>query len=293
MAGTSAVKCELLESLIESLQCYSCGAVPGPSEEQRNRYNCIDYSHQLCEDCRERCMCGSPVVENPNPMTQKLLKNLPMYCKHYISGCREMFAQAEDLDYHQNGCIYRQLFCPYLDCYSLFCEFQIDEPLKKEHLEAFEASKELITVEYHENMKCLIDLSADDCIFNTNSVWLPRNLEIIHGVEFFFVGESKNNMLYFWIYFIGSPQEAKNYAYNMSFTSKEGETFNYYGKVKPLDKSDDAIITGQSVFMIGAEVVKKSRNEDMKISIHSVAELYLGEKKSAAYISISPFFKRH
>ena len=90
-----------------------------------------------------------------------------MYCKHYISGCREMFAQAEDLDYHQNGCIYQQLFCPYLDCYSLFCEFQIDEHLKKEHLEAFEASKELITVEYHENMKCLIDLSADDCIFNT------------------------------------------------------------------------------------------------------------------------------
>ena len=36
---------------------------------------------------------------------------------------------------------------------------------------------------------------------------------------------------------------------------------------QPLDKSDDAIITGQSVFMIGAEVVKKSRNEDMKISI--------------------------
>ena len=38
------MKYELLENLIESLQCYSCGAVPGPNEEQRNRYFCFQNS---------------------------------------------------------------------------------------------------------------------------------------------------------------------------------------------------------------------------------------------------------
>ena len=52
MATEFDYKSKLLESIIESLQCFNCKDVPGFMKDQRNRYSCFEKSHQLCENCK-------------------------------------------------------------------------------------------------------------------------------------------------------------------------------------------------------------------------------------------------
>ena len=85
------------EKIVESLQCYECKAIPGPNEEQRNRYYCVDNTHTLCESCKTKCICGSSVGKCPNPSVHQMLKGLPWFCQHYKTGCRNFFVKAEDI----------------------------------------------------------------------------------------------------------------------------------------------------------------------------------------------------
>ena len=64
MAANTLAQSALLESLIETLLCYNCNAVPGPSEQLKNQYNCIKRSHPLCESCKYKCDCGSKARVN-------------------------------------------------------------------------------------------------------------------------------------------------------------------------------------------------------------------------------------
>ena len=60
MAGYLSKSKELLR-LIPDLQCHDCKSVPGPNENQKNRYSCVDASHMLCEEHKAECPCGSKV----------------------------------------------------------------------------------------------------------------------------------------------------------------------------------------------------------------------------------------
>ena len=60
MAGFLSKSQELLR-LIPDLQCHGCKSVPGPKDNQKNRYSCMDSSHILCEEHKVECPCGSKV----------------------------------------------------------------------------------------------------------------------------------------------------------------------------------------------------------------------------------------
>ena len=60
MAGCLSKSKELLR-LIPDLQCHDCKNVPGPNENQKNRYSCVEASHFLCEEHKTECPCGSKV----------------------------------------------------------------------------------------------------------------------------------------------------------------------------------------------------------------------------------------
>ena len=53
MAGFLSKSKELLR-LIPDLQCLECKNVPGPNENQANRYSCTNASHVLCEEHKKR-----------------------------------------------------------------------------------------------------------------------------------------------------------------------------------------------------------------------------------------------
>ena len=112
MATRFNIERKSIENIYKSLACYNCHEVPGPIEEQRNRYTCVVNSHLLCEKCKSQCNCGSWVGYRSISSIDAILKDLAMCCPNYNRGCREIFVQAEDLENHRQYCIFRKVFCP-------------------------------------------------------------------------------------------------------------------------------------------------------------------------------------
>ena len=107
--------------------------------------------------------------------------------------------------------------------------------------------------------------------------WL-RKMSLCN-TDFFLTGRQENDMVYFWIYILGSRFEAKNFAYTLSVTSKTGTKSLFYDHVKPLDEGAKDIIARKSAFMIGSEFAKMlraERNENMEwqmdVTIHALKE---------------------
>ena len=108
-------------------------------------------------------------------------------------------------------------------------------------------------------------------------IWLRKMS--LSNTDFFLTGKSENDMVYFWIYVLGSRFEAKNFAYTLSVTSKNGTKSLFYDNVKPLDQAATDIIAKKSAFMIGSEFAKMlrvERNENMEwqmdVTIHALKE---------------------
>mgnify|MGYP001203579950 CR=1 FL=1 len=268
MATKINVKNEsILENIIETLQCFKCKAVPGITQEQQNRYTCVNESHQLCEKCKSVCQCGSVVGKRPNPTTKKLLKDLPVYCPHHKNGCRQIFVQtqAESLDDHQQGCLFNKVFCPDLYCKKKVLFKDVIEHLIQVH-ELYQG-KFLVATKY----KCKIVLSSDN--LGNGAVWFPKSIMISSGIEFFFVGKIIKKIAHFWLYAMTSPLQAKHYAYTLSITG-ENNKFTFDGYSKSLDEDPSEIIENQLVFMIGTEAIKKIRNEEnmfeIEVTIHDL-----------------------
>jgi len=260
----------LLEKIIETMQCFKCRAVPGLAKEQQNRYSCMDKSHQLCENCKASCICGSLVGKCPNPTVKEILKDLPAYCQHYNNGCRQIFvqAQAESLDDHQKGCIFRQVFCPQLSCKEKVLFKNVIEHLKQTHVNKlwFDATENKYTL-----ILSTENIDADGCS------WFPNCIKISSGMVFFLVGKIINKIAHFWLYIMASPLQAKHYAYTLSIAKENGNKFiKFHDYAKPLDEGRDEVLEKQSVFMIGTEVIKELRNEEkvfeMEVKIHDLKE---------------------
>ena len=127
MAGTATIpytmKCELLKSLIEKIQCQNCKSVPGLVEDQQNRYVCKK-GHSLCENYKDE-ICPSPcgsTGSNPNLAIQHLLK-LPCLltcCSNFKNGCQQISSDSENHEDHMRGCIHREVNCP-----NFFCQSQM------------------------------------------------------------------------------------------------------------------------------------------------------------------------
>merc|ERR1712080_513961 len=246
-----------------------CFDIPGPTEEQRNRYYCIEKCHQLCEKCKGICRCGSAVGNCPNPSINEILKDLPMCCPHYKTGCREIFVQAEDLEDHQQSCVFRTVYCPE-NIYACRNRKYIQFKDITEHLATFHPYPPTPTSVIIEGKKCVFYLPF------SRGGWLPRKVELINGVDFYLVGKVVNSIMYAWIYFLGSPLEAKNYAYTMSVGGSNGIKSSFHDQVIPLDEGANDIIAEKSVFMIGSRAMKKLCDENSKVpvevTIHALKE---------------------
>jgi len=268
MASSFEFKRKSLENVIENLLCHKCKAVPRPIEKQKNQYACLN-AHQLCEECKSECDCGSQVGNLPNPLIHQILKDLPIYCRHYKTGCRQMFKQVKELEDHQLDCVYRQVYCP-----SIFCQNSDGKIIFKDiadHFSSTHGSKSSVNCKgksIQPNVKCDILIGMD------SMAWLTK-FSLCNN-DFYITGKRENDILYFWIYILGSYFEAKNYAYTLSVTGQNGIKSTFHDHVKPLEEAAKDILSKQSVFMIGFEFAKMLRNENLKwsmdVTIHALKE---------------------
>ena len=86
MATRQISRKEILQELLPNLVCFKCKEPP--TGLNPNRYKCMNNSHSLCENCKERCDCGSNATKTPCGLTAQLLKTLPSFCSYYKNGCK-------------------------------------------------------------------------------------------------------------------------------------------------------------------------------------------------------------
>ena len=274
MAASLSKREELL-GLIPELQCHKCKNVPGPT--QKDRYSCTNAGHTLCEEHKAECPCGSLVGKSPSPFIAKFLLNKPWMCQNYRNGCLEMNVNVEDLDHHQQKCIYRQVFCPNMSCEDgdkvlfkdIFDHLKIcmNEPIEEE--EMFKGGEDKLDTN--------IDTYVIDVENTKNAVsWYPSKMTSTCGAVFITSSCIENKTFYTWCCLLGSSDEANNYSCAYSVTNKIGEKFNYSGPVHILDKKYDDIIASGSLLGIGIIAVRKSLNAEeglqVKITIRNLKE---------------------
>ena len=115
-----------------NLQCLKC------KDSREIKY------HQLCEKCEPIYECGSLVVKCPNPTTQQIIKDLPIYFPHYKNGCLEMFLQAGRIITRRptGTCVYfSKSFVLYLLCNLKIVFNNVIEHLRLETLGSQKLSK--------------------------------------------------------------------------------------------------------------------------------------------------------
>ena len=265
MAGCLSKREELL-GLIPELLCHECKDVPGPNGNQKNRYSCFDASHTLCEEHKKKCPCGSKVGKSPSPVIANLLQNLPWMCQNYKTGCREAKLNVEDLEHHQGKCIYRQVFCPNVDCEEagkvLFkgfidhLEMCLEEPMEEGKMSNVEANNFLVL------------FGTNEFTLTGITYWNPAKITSTCEAVFLNSGYVKNNTVYFWLLLLGSSDEAKKYSCTISIKNKIGnEKFIYSGPVHTLDKGYKNIIASGSLLSIGVDAAKRSLNDKKQLEV--------------------------
>ena len=266
MAGLLSKHDELLR-LIPDLQCHNCKNVPGPT--QKNRYSCTKAAHTLCEEHKTKCLCGSKVGKTPSPVIANLLQNLPWMCQNYKTGCRESKMNGEDLEHHQEKCIYRLVFCPNRRNEKVLFKDMIDHLETAYKLTAYksQAVNEIDTFFTKKTAKSG---------FSNEKFWRAGKLVTSSDALFFSVGKTSNDTVYQWIVFMGSSDEAKNYSYTCSIENDIGQKFLYSGPVHTLDDNSDDIIASGALLTIAVSAAKKSLNFlnqlEVEITIRNLKE---------------------
>ena len=112
----------------------------------QERSNIVNFAKNV-----PRCECGfSWVVKCPNPTTQQIFKDLPIYFPHYKNGCLEMFLQAGWIITRRSTgtCVYiSKSFALYLLCNVKIVFNNVIEHLKLETLGSQKVSK--LSLESH------------------------------------------------------------------------------------------------------------------------------------------------
>ena len=181
---------------------------------ERRWYRCMNL-HEICQECKaenEKCSCGQPISLEYCKIIEQLLsvEGLKFNCLNTKYGCKEVFVE-NALGEHESECIYREVPCPFnaISAYGK-CETRVSFHKLIQHYENEHLS------EINEVLPW-IDLS-------TNLTWNMSALELsgqdlfqdpykctLNNQTFLFAGRTTDKVLYRWVNFLGSPNEAKNF----------------------------------------------------------------------------------
>merc|ERR1711862_468192 len=94
--------------------------------------------------------------------------------------------------------------------------------------------------------------------------------------DFFVTLAYLNNVVYSWVYILGSCFDAKNYAYTLTVVFRNGNKSSVYADVNTLDESTVSVISKKTVLMIRLPLIKDNFGtlEKMliQVTIHALKE---------------------
>ena len=240
--------------LHEELKCFICenGVIVG----KHRWYKCMQ-GHMVCQDCKEvkgmkECSCNKPFVQGGHcKMTESLLNvdKMQFKCENLSRGCG-VELEKESMIFHQTECIFRLVKCPGKDCKFevsvLFHELIEHMKMKKESPVLKMRFREKMAVGSFLKRPVMIEVGSKTFLSCMTSNGSYGRCVTNYG--------SYPSMVHQWIYFVGSPQEAKHYSYTLEYQNEEGTTKNtFVSQVMSIDEPVDSIIRNGNCLNIFVE----------------------------------------
>ena len=264
-------KSDFSNVLHEELKCFICEN--GVSAGKHRWYKCIQ-GHTVCQDCKEvkgkkECSCSKPFVEGGHcKMTESLLNldKMQFKCENLHRGCQEN-KEKESMIFHQTECIYRLVICPGRNCKS-----QVPFHELLEHMKMNKAilPEEAVKMTFREKkaFSSKIFLAMIEIESKTFLTCLTTSK-----------GFTETGMIHYWIYFVGSPQEAKHYSYTLECQNEEGTTKNtFVCQVVSIDETVDSIIRNGNCLNIIFSKFSRRDEQNIRVFKHTVTIRNLKEE---------------
>ena len=269
MASLHEDSTKAVEEIRNDLICQICEGPPRPGKSQW--YRCFNH-HLICQDCkaeREKCHCDEPISKDHCKIIEKLLnvKGMKFNCVNTQNGCEQAFLESA-LEDHEEECIYKLLQCPVI---------RVENGKIERHCEGHEFIQLLAFLHYqtHDDLiQCPNKFRRVETMIDTEEL-KPEEvdgfylLQHSHGIEIeydeeIFICESFcfNGIVYFWVYFFGSPNKAKHYSIIMEFYGAK-TTQIFKGQVVPIEEFFDDFVDAGKCFAIPRQVfMAQFVNED-------------------------------
>jgi len=244
------------------------------------------------------CNCGQPISLEYCRQTEKLLgvKGLKFNCINMKNGCQE--AHTEDaIEEHESECIYRFVPCPFSAmiklCHAVIFQ-DVIQHYEKVHLKKSDEN-EVINIE-DSDLEDEVAIMDQDEAKDQNTVQQIEELsrqdlsviysgkmgQIIlegygaaqgqgHPIKYclnnhiFLLAERvSNDVVYKWVYILGSLNEAKHFSYTLKLMGNESE-ISVKGKVAAIDEPFDTLYKAGKCFAIPLEALTAQLvDEDQK-----------------------------
>ena len=214
----------------EQLKCYICESHLNAREDRW--YQCQAF-HWICHDCKTvkgRCSCGFSFGTNYCQLIKAALSvdTMRFKCENLSRGCKET-SDKEGMIVHQTECIYRLVKCPWIPCKSFNMVHKLNDHMENcfdiKPIKGFFGRK--------------IELTAEFDLFDNMDAWKPRKLEIDQYV-FMEVRSAVKEAFCHWIYFVGSPNEARKFDFTIDY-SNSNRTFVRSDYVFSINESSESI----------------------------------------------------
>jgi len=222
------------------LICQICKGYTRPGKKQW--YRCLRM-HQICQDCvRKNCSCGHPISLEHCKMTEEWLnvKDMKFNCVNTKNGCQETHFEYA-LEDHESECIYRVVPCPYEmdeDCEGIVIFQNLIQHIIDVHI----ADADPQNLPSKGLSKKIFEIFGGD-----NEVFLTKFS--LNNQTFLLAEFKRDEILYFWLWMLGSPMEAKHFSYTLTFFGQSSE-LSFKGKVASIDESFETLSEAGKYFSI-------------------------------------------
>ena len=253
---------ETVTKIRNDLACQICKDPARPGKKQW--YRCLNL-HQICQDCKmnsKKCSCGEPISKEYCKQTEQLLsvKRLKLNCCNWRNGCQEVVNESA-LEEHASKCVYRLVPCLLLALNDKRCKAKVTfkDAIQHflDHEEGFSLKKADLKVKNSIRSRDLDKPATPDRFLTIR----PFSFSLNHQTFLLFM-KILENTVYIWIYIVGSPEEAKHFAYTLKLFGNE-VTHTTEGKVAAIDESFDALFNAGKCFTIShkgfiAQILEKT-----------------------------------
>ena len=255
----------------EIIECPICFEVPKAGEKL---YQCKN-GHIVCNSSESKCFdklvkkdcpqCNTTIIGRAIVL-EKLIgkiktKGKGHFCYYY--GCTQHFSQERELHKHSKKCLFRRTNCPILSCKRWAIPFnQVLDHLEQDH--------GVQGIQGFDNIMTSCRLKVEKSHFKTVLFHKFHSLFKFHDQVFFeeFVRD-ENGLWIFWVYFLGSEDDANGFTSVITLRDSRLEEHCYKGQVLSTDVKLAEIVNGQRGLVLTDEMVKRilDKNDSMEWTI--------------------------